>query len=586
MAGILITITTLLLIFKDNVQPSGTSRPYQTHITSDLSIEYSPDISPNNKFIAYTWNGGKGNQWNIYLKQIGLDGSKRFTHGPGSDQSASWSNAGDKIAFFQKRPKGWLLSFKTFLGEEERALYEIRSVWKTAGGITWAADDKSIVFSALKYGSEEYTLNRIDLDDLSVTEIKVENEWDYTMPRYSPDHKLIATVAHRGVRVYQTDIVDSIISKLQVIEAATGKLVLEKLSQKEISNIDWRTNSSLIFTAGSSTVCRVYEVNLDDDQPGLIDFDKTLPILTIPDVVRSISYHAPSNDLYLERWRADVNIWKAKYQEGQITENAKAIGSTLFDFSPKLNPDETKIAYISNKSNKVEIWLHDLKSGLSKQVTNLKGYPLINSIDWSHDGSKLVASLKNRKEDAHAVIIDTLGHEVHRMEHPKGIHRPVWSKDDDEIYAIVYDAKNQPGIWHYKITSGEWAQFSDIVSDFARVMGDYVYYMKPDLDGLWRTTIAPPHNPELVSPRLMKARAEYWTIRGDTLKMINIDFESSFLEIIHIPSQKLISSTPINNYIPMREAGATFTKNNEVFFSSIDNYDSDIVKVKLTQDLE
>lgn len=578
---ILATVVVVLIVRSDSAKPATISPGYQTHITSDLGIEYSPDVSPNNKFVAYTWNGGQGSQWNIYVKQIGLEGSKRLTYGQGSDQSASWSNAGDRLAFFQNNGKGWSLSTKTFLGTEERELFSVSHIWKTAKAITWAKDDMSLIFSAKKHGDDKYSLNRINLKDLSVTELKSEEEWDYTMPQFSPDHRLIAMVAHQGVSHYLKDALDSIIGKLQVLDATTGKIVYERSSQKEISSIDWKSNSSIIFTLARSVGCRVYQVDITDNPNELLDFDELSPILSIPDVVRSITYQRASNDLYLERWRADVNIWKAKYSEGKIIENSRTIGSTLFDFNPKLTPDESKLAYVSDKSNDLQIWLYDLISGNSRQLTDHKEFVNMNSIDWSGDGSKMVVSIKKKNQESYASIIDTLGLEIHRIERVKGVNRAVWSEDDQSIYAILYDTGNNPATWHYEIASRQWEKFSDAPAVYVRVIDDYLYYMKLETSGLWRTPLSAPNEEELVTTRLPKARADYWTVHGDTLKMINLDFEKSFLELFHIPSQKLLSSSEIPNYIPYGQAGASFTKSNEVYFSSIDNYDADIVKVKL-----
>lgn len=578
---VLVLVITLLMIRSNDAEPAIMQPPYQTHITSDLGIEYSPDISPNNKFMAYTWNGGKGSQWNIYIKQIGLEGSKRLTTGRGSDQSASWSNAGDKLAYFSNQGNSWSLSIKSFLGTEERSLLKVRSIWKTASAITWARDDNSLVFSAMKQGDTKHTLNRLDLDDLSVTELKGEKEWDYTLPKFSPDHSMIATVAHRGVRHYLKDALDSIIGRLQVIEVATGKVVFERSLKEEIASIDWTSNAGLIFTMGGGTICRIYELSLDGNPTGFIDLDKVLPVLTIPDVVRSFTYHRASKDLYLERWRADVNIWKAKYSNGEITENERELGSTLFDFNPKLTPDESQLAYISDKSNEPQIWLYNLASNTSRQITNHKQFVQINSIDWSGDGSKMLVSMKKGKQDSYASIIDTLGNEIHRIDRANGVYRPVWSGDDETIYAVLYDTRDTPAIWQYAINTQQWEKFTDAPSVYVRVIDDYLYYMKQNIRGLWRAPASSPDQEELVTKRLPKARADYWTVHGDTLKMINLDFEKSFLEMVHIPSQKLLSSSQINNYIPYGQAGASFTKDNEIYFSSIDNYDADITKIRL-----
>jgi Tol biopolymer transport system component/DNA-binding winged helix-turn-helix (wHTH) protein len=579
-----IIVSFLMLQSKQVSAPAA--QPDIDHVTSDLGIEFAPDISPDNKYMAYTWNGGKSGEWDIYIKQIGIEGSKRLTNSEGFDLSPAWSNSGDKIAFFQELAKGWQLNISTFLGTEQRIVTEVRNIWKNSKVMDWGAEDKTLVYSAINKGEETYTINRLNLNDLSIEKIIADPEWDFTLPRFSPDHSLLATVGQRGVRNSPQESIDQLVGRLIIIDTATGEVIFEREAAQEISSIVWKNNTELLFTIANCIDCPVYQINIREETAAPIAHGNTEQVLTVPGIVRNIAYHRNSGDLYLEKWQADVNIWSAIYTLDKLEENKLLIGSTLIDFSPKLNPDESMIAYISNRSNTTQVWAYDMQSGESRQISNKKSNHVIKSIEWSHDGENIVLSLQDQDKKIYAIIMDLQGNELRQIEWKKSIHRPVYASDDESLFAILYDEEHVPAIWELDLKTGQWKKFSAHLATSVRSIGDYLYFTRPDKSGLWRMNYNNPQMVETVTDQLNRTRIEYWTIHGDTLKMINSDEEKSFLEMIYIPTQQQISRIRINNYIPITEASATFSGNNQVYFSSIDNYDADIVKVRLGENLD
>lgn len=66
------------------------------------------------------------------------------------------------------------------------------------------------------------------------------------------------------------------------------------------------------------------------------------------------------------------------------------------DFSPQFSPDGLKIAYLSNRTGKNQIYLLDLAGGEAKRLTNFKEG--IRSFIWSPDSSYLVAVARKESD--------------------------------------------------------------------------------------------------------------------------------------------------------------------------------------------
>ena len=61
------------------------------------------------------------------------------------------------------------------------------------------------------------------------------------------------------------------------------------------------------------------------------------------------------------------------------------------DSSPRWSPDESKVAYISNRNGKSQIWVHRMKTGQDEKLTDLLNAP--SAIAWSPDGKRIAFSM-------------------------------------------------------------------------------------------------------------------------------------------------------------------------------------------------
>lgn len=88
-----------------------------------------------------------------------------------------------------------------------------------------------------------------------------------------------------------------------------------------------------------------------------------------------------NNDYETHLWLADIYGKSKNIITTKGTQNKSAIWS----------PDGTSIAFLSNRSNGNQIWIHSFKSEETKKLTNFKGN--MSSIAFTSDGQKLITLL-------------------------------------------------------------------------------------------------------------------------------------------------------------------------------------------------
>jgi Tol biopolymer transport system component len=68
-------------------------------VTSYPGRETGPSFSPDANQIAFSWDGDKGDNLDIYVKLLGENGALRLTSDPQPEYSPAWSPDGRHIAF-------------------------------------------------------------------------------------------------------------------------------------------------------------------------------------------------------------------------------------------------------------------------------------------------------------------------------------------------------------------------------------------------------------------------------------------------------------------------------------------------------
>jgi Tol biopolymer transport system component len=117
-------------------------------LTSYPGVERNPVLSPDGKQVAFSWNGEKGDNFDIYVKLVDAGTPVRLTHDPAIDDSPAWSPDGRFIAFVRLSPegKGGYYAIPA-LGGAERKVADIPQTptHRPTPSADWTPDSKSLV---------------------------------------------------------------------------------------------------------------------------------------------------------------------------------------------------------------------------------------------------------------------------------------------------------------------------------------------------------------------------------------------------------------------------------------------------------
>ena len=108
--------------------PESTEPLRALPLTTLPGVQRYPSFSPDGNHIAFTWNGPRQDNPDIYVQQIGIGNPLPLTKDPGNDYSPVWSPDGRWIAFLRGQPEAGKNELRLIppLGGPERKLGEIR----------------------------------------------------------------------------------------------------------------------------------------------------------------------------------------------------------------------------------------------------------------------------------------------------------------------------------------------------------------------------------------------------------------------------------------------------------------------------
>src|SRR6516162_4730168 len=135
-------------------------------LTAYPGFESHPTISPDGSQVAFSWDGEKQDNADIYVKLIGTGGPPlRLTTDPAPDLSPKWSPDGRFIAFLRiLSPVKTAVLLIPALGGPERKITEIHTSNLPGRDLTWSPDNSSLVISDKDNPQEPFALFRLSLE--------------------------------------------------------------------------------------------------------------------------------------------------------------------------------------------------------------------------------------------------------------------------------------------------------------------------------------------------------------------------------------------------------------------------------------
>ena len=454
------------------------SAPHIVPLTALAGIERFPSFSPDGNSIAFTWNGERQDNADVYVQQIGVGGPLRLTNDPGFDHSPAWSPDGRSIAFLRRAPddpRRHELRLIAPLGGLERKVTDIRPrPFLRLPRVSWCPDSKCVVVTDAT--SDDPTkpgalfVVSVDSGDKRQLTFPESHFLTDSDPAISPDGRSL--VFRRDTAPFS--------GQLYFVDLAPDVTV--KGTARPISPVlliaywpDWISNDEIVFSAkGALWRLKVAEGNTPQ-RLAIAGEDGVTPAV-------SRAHNSRGGRLAYARSYADANIWKIDLPGVGVpatTAPTQVIASTRRDALAQFSHDGRAIAFMSDRLGEWEIWKADASGANAVKLTSLAanpGYP-----QWSPD-DRTISFHSNSESHAYGAVwtVPAEGGRARQLTRaPATEVFPSFSHDG----SLIYFSSARPGratIFKMPASGGDPTRVSQTagMGPLASPDGAYVYYVE------------------------------------------------------------------------------------------------------------
>jgi Tol biopolymer transport system component/tRNA A-37 threonylcarbamoyl transferase component Bud32 len=408
--------------------------PRVVPFTSYPGNECCPTFSPDGNQIAFVWDGGKGNNADIYVKLIDAESPVQLTTNPAEDTAPIWSADGRQIAFVRAGKNEQGIFTVSALGGAERALYTAVS-----GGadltpdLAWSPDGNLLAFAERGSPQEPYNIFLLSLESLKatrLTSLTAGSYGDYS-PAFSPDGKTL---------VFKRGMISKFYFQIYFVPVTGGEP--KRFNDGIAAGIHphgfaWTPDGhELVFTMGGAGRNGLWRASVSGTPPERL--------AAAGDNVYSPAISRQGSRLAYTQYRWDQNIWRFEVSgaPGRVGAPTKLIASTFYDISPRYSPDGKKIVFKSNRSGNSEIYVCESDGSNLNKLTSFNG-PDNGSPRWSPDGRQI--AFDGTADGSFGIyVINASGGKPRRLTAESSAEvRPSWSHDGQ----WVYFGSNRTGTW-------------------------------------------------------------------------------------------------------------------------------------------
>ena len=502
---VLIVVGFNLLEIGDRLQDNGrTETAIQglfrfKQVTFDRGIEEYPTFSPDGLHLAYS--GEVKGYRQIFFKNLESGEKTKLTSGSADNIQPAWSPDGENILFVRSnQPNGklepgdifgvhsggdiWMVDLES--GKEIKILDD-------AFNPSYSPDGHRIAFDASWAGPRRIWIS----DNLGRNPQQVSfdssESVDQIMPKWSPDGSNIVFQNKEGTK-FDIKVIDIFskkikwitndrIQELNPVWSQSGKVIYFSSYRSGGLNI-WRIPVSengipsgevqqittgagqdvqlTVSTDGRQIAYSILRQNADiwklpiSLETGRSTGDPEEVIVTTREDSRGVWSPDGRMIAFNSDRTGEMNIWLYSIDDGSVYQLTKGPGG---DFQPNWSPDGKQLAFFSARSGNADIWLVEVETGDLKQIS--KNSSLDINPFFSSDG-KFIAYQSDQGGRKELWVMNADGTNQRQLTNTGiGGHFMRWSVDKNSIIFISpYD--DISGTVQVSLTGGDPEYFSDI----------------------------------------------------------------------------------------------------------------------------
>ena len=415
-------------------------QPKLTQLTFADGIEEYPAWSPDGSSVAYS--GEVGGVRKIFLKQLATGDERQITHGTEDDIQAAFSSDGSTLLFVRaQKPLEKLQPVDVFGSFEGGDIWrvEISSGQETkiidgAFNPTLSPDGKSIAYDASRSGPRRIWMCDASGHNPQQISTDVSEEVGHVRPRWSTDGKRI---------VFQN--IERTKFNIRMVELDGRKMTWITNDLNNNLNPVWSSKNEYIYFSsdrgGGYNIWRVGVSGAGDP----VGPPQQVTTGAGQDVELAISSDGKRLGFTVLKQNADLWRLPVSPVNGKPTGSPEqVISTTREDSRGSISPDGSTIAFNSDRSGDMNVWLFSLADRSTRQLTRGPGGDFQPT--WSPDGKQVVFfSSRNGNADIWKFDIES-GSLTQLTNDPATDINPFFSPDG-KLIAYQSDRTGRTEIW-------------------------------------------------------------------------------------------------------------------------------------------
>ena len=397
-------------------------------VTTFPGDEREPSLSPDGRQVAFSWEGNKGDNRDIYVALLGEQDPLRLTFDSAEDAYPAWSPDGKHIAFIRRRAGTRAdIMLVSSLGGLERKLREIRlDSWLVSRMLAWSPDGKWLCFTNEVGPSGHHVLFLVSPESGDVRRLSPEgdNGLGDTSPAFSPDGRWLAFC-----RFQHPNNSNLLLQRLSPDLIPEGAPVAVRAAGINPRAPVWMPDGKkILFLDGS----RIMETEIGGP---------ARPFYVSASAFSELTLAGPNLRLVASLQNLRREIWTMRLGSKGLTAAGNAhviVQSSAGESQPRFSPDGRSMAFTSQRSGASEVWLADSDGENPRQLTHLSFY-IAGYLRWSPDSQSLAFHARLPKEPHIYVVRVGDGSVKQITRNSPGFMAPSWSTDGKILYVDAFE---------------------------------------------------------------------------------------------------------------------------------------------------